>query len=84
MKKKDVPQGLGAEEADVRDASYQFAIPEIGSWFCIDERFLAGEPGMMRAWCDQARDCILVSKSMRLYLGYDAMCVGWSWALHFC
>ena len=49
--------------ADVRDAFYQFAILELGSWFCIDGRFLAGELRITQAWCDQARDWIPVSGS---------------------
>ena len=78
------PEGPGVGESDVRDAFYQFATPELGSWFAIDERFEAGTFGITRAWSDQAGDYVEVSDSTRVYLGFDAMCMGWSWALHFC
>ena len=78
------PEGPGAGEADVRDAFYQFAVPELGSWFCIDERFRAGELGITRAWCDAACGYVPVTESTHIYLAFDAMCMGWSWALHFC
>ena len=78
------PEGPGVGESDVRDAFYQFATPELGSWFAIDERFEAGTFGITRAWSDQASDYVEVADSTRVYLGFDAMCMGWSWALHFC
>ena len=78
------PEGPGAGESDVRDAFYQFSIPEMGSWFIIDERFRAGELGLTRAWCDTVNDIVDVSPSTWIYLDFNAMCMGWSWALHFC
>ena len=59
-------------------------MPELGSWFCIDERFRAGELGITRAWDDTVGGYVDISESTYLYLGFDAMCMGWSWALHFC
>ena len=72
------PKGPGVGESDVRDAFYKFAVPELGSWFCIDERFRAGELGITRAWDDTVGGYMDISESTYLYLGFDAMCMGWS------
>ena len=47
----------------------------MGSWFCIDERFRAGELGTNRAWDDATGGFVEVSDSTHVYLAFDAMCM---------
>ena len=70
-------------EADVRDAFYQFHLPELGSWFCLDQ-CRAGDVDVKEAWCDDRRDWFPVTPDTLVWVALDAMCMGWTWAMFFC
>ena len=60
----------GTGESDVRDAFYQFSIPELGSWFCIDECYLAGELDGSQFWDDRTSAYVPVDASTPIYVSH--------------
>eukprot|EP00969_Alexandrium_andersonii_P127605 5640493-Alexandrium_andersonii.AAC.1 len=43
---------LHCSGSDIKDGFFQFAIPELSSWFGIDEEFTAGQLGVSEAFDD--------------------------------
>ena len=71
-------------DSDVDDSFYQFSIAELASWFCIDELLDPLAFGVQRVWDDDQRKFTPVVAGERMYPAFEAMAMGWTWALHFC
>ncbi|CAK0853410.1 unnamed protein product, partial [Prorocentrum cordatum] len=79
------PAGL---EGDVGDCFYNFAIPELASWFGFEDRFDTAELESMGCrsatiWDDAEGAETKVVDGEVLYPCMAAVCMGWSWALYF-
>ena len=70
--------------ADVDDRFYQFATPQLASWFAIRELVDPTEFGVTKIWDSEKGKLRDVAQGERCYLGFACLPMGWSWALHFC
>ena len=70
--------------ADVDDSFYQFATPQLASWFAIRQLVDPAEYGVTKTWDSTAGRLRDVRDGERVYLGFSCLPMGWSWALHFC
>ena len=75
-------------EGDVGDCFYNFLIPELASWFCIEEAIPVHELRALgieinSVYDDDMRGPVPVHTHQLLYPASEAMAMGWSWALYF-
>ena len=70
--------------ADVDDSFYQFATPQLASWFAIRQLVDLLEYGITQVWCETRNRLRDVRPGERCYLVFSCLPMGWSWALHFC
>ena len=70
--------------ADVDDAFYQWKVPQLASWFGIDEQLNPLDFGVDTVWDDDVGNYTTVRDGELMYPVFEAMAMGWTWALHFC
>ena len=75
---------LRTSAADVDASFYQFATPQLASWFAIRELVDPTEFGVHKIWDSRLGKSRDVAEGERCYLGFSCLPMGWSWALHFC
>jgi hypothetical protein len=75
---------LRTTTADVDDSFYQFATPQLASWFAIRELADPTEFGVHRIWDSRLGKLRDVVEGERCYLGFSCLPMGWSWARYFC
>jgi hypothetical protein len=69
---------------DLQDGFYQYLVPEMSSWFCLGERYLASEAGVSQVFDDELGHEVAVRGDEVLYACFAGLPMGWSWALFFC
>ena len=82
------PPAPFGQEGDVGDCFYNFSIPELGSWFGLDDPMDTSElqqAGLLPSfiWDDSVEGLTPVREGEVLYPVVEALCMGWSWALFF-
>ena len=75
---------LRTSAADVDDSFYQFATPQLSSWFAINQMVNPRDYGVSMMWCSRQNKFRKVADGERCFLGFACLPMGWSWALHFC
>ena len=70
--------------ADVQDGFHQFLLTEMASWFGLDYPDTAANWNITSAYDDDAGCELPLDPSDIVFPCIPTMCMGWSWALHFC
>ena len=63
---------------DVSDAFYNFKVPSLASWLCIDEVFTDEWLGVTEVYDEESQSMVPVSPDTELFLSAEAMSMGWS------
>ena len=82
----DSPDGFAVTGAgvDLQDGYYQFALPQLSSWFALGETFLASEVGVSEIFDDDLNDMRAVDPDERLWACFAGLPLYWSCALYMC
>jgi hypothetical protein len=75
------PHGLGV---DFQDGFYQLRFRRMAAWFGIDSRVRAADFGVREVYNDETESFERVAPSDRLWLVFEGLAMGWSWALFLC
>ncbi|CAK0806818.1 unnamed protein product, partial [Prorocentrum cordatum] len=75
---------LVAGSVDLQDGFYQFRHPAWGSWMCFDIEVSAGELGVTQLYDEDLGRYIDISPDSRVWPCFEALPMGWSWALWIC
>ena len=78
------PIKITGSAADVNDCFYQFCLPEASSWFGVRRLVDAYSWGARRIYDDDLREFRRVVPGEMLYPVFEAVPMGWAFALHFC
>lgn len=82
-----VDSSVFAAGADVDDSFYNFCVPELASWFGLDETFSGAElleMGFSRVWDDDAGGEVKVLPHIVYTAVFEGLSMGWSWSLYIC
>ena len=69
---------------DLTDGFNQFWVPSVADWFCLDYQVRAGDFGVTSTWCPTAGGQVEVGPDEMLFPAFEALPMGWSWALWMC
>eukprot|EP00959_Pyramimonas_sp_CCMP1952_P154978 3242400-Pyramimonas_sp.AAC.1 len=69
---------------DVKDAFFQYFADEVASWFGLGHEVAAKDWRVTWVWGDDLRRFDAVGLAEELEVVFEAMCIGWTWALYLC
>ena len=73
-----------AASVDLADGYYQFAVPEVSSWFGLGPQRTAAAAGVTQVFCDEVGYEVEVDPAETLWACFGGLPMGWSWGLYFC
>ena len=69
---------------DLVDSFYQFSVKQFASWFGCRWGRKARDWGVSEVWSEEEVCMIPVEPDQVLYFCFEALPMGWSWAMYFC